>query len=418
MIQRRPRSANRRGPGLSSPTGSFIVDRDGTILGYDDGMEALTGRPAAAIVGHSKDAPLSGQDGEISRRGLYEGTIAIPRRSDHRILRLHCHDGSDVHAEVSVRRLAGPGDRAQITVLRIVARTRVGQERSSEGRDPRTGLLDAGALRDQLELDVADARRRSTPMAIVLMDVDHLRHVNDDRGRETGDAILRTLGDILRVHVGDELRVGRLADDDFCAILPGAGRGDARQLAAALRSHVEEFEFDGAGGPPARVTVSLGAASMPADAQSGDELLSRAREALDEARALGRNRVWCYLRRPRVPVEVPVFFDGSDGLLVGYTRDLSPSGVFVQTSAPIEIGMRCAFNFPLPGLGRKVHVIGRIVRAVPPDMSPATGPTVRIPGMGVEFERFGGPQDSLAIESFLHATESTTERPEIGPLSV
>jgi Tfp pilus assembly protein PilZ len=113
-----------------------------------------------------------------------------------------------------------------------------------------------------------------------------------------------------------------------------------------------------------------------------------------------------------------VYFDGSAGLLVGYTRDLSPSGVFVQTSAPIDIGMRCAFNFPLPGEDGHVHVIGRVVRSVPPDVSPTTSTDIRIPGMGVEFEHFGGPEDQRTLERFLHVRESTTRRPESGRLSL
>jgi Tfp pilus assembly protein PilZ len=131
---------------------------------------------------------------------------------------------------------------------------------------------------------------------------------------------------------------------------------------------------------------------------------------------MGGNRVWCYLRRPRVPLEVPVFFDGADPLLIGYMRDLSPSGIFVQTSTPIEVGMRCALAFPLPGLQGKVHVIGRVVRMVPTARAPEQTED-SIPGIGVEFERFGGSTDRRAIESFLHRHESKSRRPEPGPLS-
>jgi uncharacterized protein (TIGR02266 family) len=145
--------------------------------------------------------------------------------------------------------------------------------------------------------------------------------------------------------------------------------------------------------------------------------MERGRDALNEARAMGRNRVWCYLRRPRVPLQVPVYFDGSESLLLGYTRDLSPSGLFVQTSAPIDIGMRCALTFPIPGSKEPVHVIGRVVRTVPPEVS-HDAQEIRIPGMGLEFERFGGSSDRRAIESFLHRTETTTLRPETGRLSV
>jgi len=82
----------------------------------------------------------------------------------------------------------------------------------------------------------------------------------------------------------------------------------------------------------------------------------------------------------------------------------------------MEIGMRCALAFALPGGEGRVHVIGRVVRTVPPDTAPDTH-TARVPGMGVEFERFGGKIDRRSIETFLHRHESATLRPELPPLS-
>jgi Tfp pilus assembly protein PilZ len=117
-----------------------------------------------------------------------------------------------------------------------------------------------------------------------------------------------------------------------------------------------------------------------------------------------------------VPLQVPVFFDGVEALLVGYARDLSPSGIFVQTSAAIDIGMRCALAFPLPGHPGKVHVIGRVVRTVTP---PAEAqPEFHASGLGIEFERFGGSSDRRAIEAFLHQHEAQSLRPETGRLSL
>ena len=167
-----------------------------------------------------------------------------------------------------------------------------------------------------------------------------------------------------------------------------------------------------------QVTVSIGAASFPADADSDSELFDRSLEALDEARSMGRNRVWCYLRRPRVPLEVPVYFDGSDPLLVGYARDLSPSGIFIQTASTIDIGMRCALAFPIPGREGRVHVIGRVVRTVPPAGDDYLQDEGRVPGIGIEFERFGGRGDRRAIDAYVHAHETFTRRPENGMLSV
>jgi Tfp pilus assembly protein PilZ len=109
-----------------------------------------------------------------------------------------------------------------------------------------------------------------------------------------------------------------------------------------------------------------------------------------------------------------VYFDGERPLLLGFMRDLSPSGFFVETPVPIEIGMRCALSFPLPAVQGNVHVIGRVVRAVPPEAT--AGAELRAPGMGIEFERFG-PEDRRAIDGFLHANEGSTLRPENGTLS-
>jgi diguanylate cyclase (GGDEF)-like protein len=364
----------------TSEQGAFIVDRRGTILGFDQAMETLTGWPAVEMVGRNKELARSlvdsmGEARPIATVPLYDGEIPMVSGSKRLELTLHCRDGRLLQAELLTSRLDGPGDRLLVTVLRILSQSPGGTlAEESTRRDPLTGLPDPDTFAAQLKADVKAAGRAARPMAMVLADVDHLRDINDRHGREAGDTVLQKLAGILRVCVDDESRLCRLGDDDFAILLPDAGRGDA------------------------------------------PELLERAREALDEARLMGRNRVWCYLRKPRVPVEVPVFFDGVESLLVGYTRDLSPSGIFVQTAVPIEIGMRCALVFPLPGRDGKVHVIGRVVRTVPPQFTDDRE-SMRVPGMGVEFERFGGPNDRHSIEAFLHRHESETLRPEVGPLS-
>jgi len=405
--------------------GSFIVDRRGTVLGFDQAMEELTGWPAIEVVGRHKDLNRSLRPDDRGQRRpvpapLYEGDLGASDDGRNVELTLHCRDGRTLDVEVATSRLLGPGERILVNVLRVLARS-AGEAARTEAarRDPLTNLPNAEAFAVKLAAEFSEAAAAARPLALILADIDHLRDINDRAGHEAGDEVLRRIAGILRVRVEDESRLCRLGDDDFAVLLPEAGRGEARQFAASLRSTVERHRFfEGrSGGGNGRVTLSLGAASFPADAEKAADLMERARDALDEARSMGRNRVWCYLRRPRVPVQVPVFFEGAESLLVGYTRDLSPSGVFVQTSAPIEIGMRCALTFPLPGYEGKVHVVGRVVRTVPPETS-LESHDVRIPGMGVEFERFEGASDRRAIESFLHENESKTLRPENGILSV
>jgi uncharacterized protein (TIGR02266 family) len=401
--------------------GAFIVDRRGTILGFDERMEHLTGWPAVGVVGVHKDQacmiPVGPGDHSRPRTvPLYEGTIPV---SDGQAidLRLRCRDGRTLEVEAATRLLAGRGERVAVTLLRVVARSGEAVAAGiADGYDDLTGLIDRDTFLERLGDAFTSASRMARPLALIIADVDHFRRINDRLGRSTGDEVLRRLAGILRAEIDDN-HVARLGDDEFAILLEGAGRGDARQTAARVRSMVERFDFfAGSEDDDAAVTLSIGAASYPADAASDANLLKRAQEALEQAREFGRNRVWCYTRRPRVPLEVPVFFDATEPLLVGFTRDLSPSGVFVQTAAPVDIGMRCALAFPLPGSEDKVHVIGRIVRTVPPDPS-ASAAEIRIPGMGVEFERFGG-DDRHAIERFLHANEILTMRPENGVFSI
>jgi len=376
--------------------GSFLIDAKGTIVGFDGEMEKLTGWNAADVVGRLAGARL-----------LVDGVFDPATANDSAELALFCRDGHVLDVEVSASQGEGEVNRFTVSVLRVVSRAEAGRPATVAGRDPLTGLATRETFLERLGMEMRSASTTGRPLAVVVADVDHLRKVVDTHGRDAASGVLRKLAGVLRAIVRDEDLVARLEDDDFAVILSGLGRGSARQIAARLRSNVERTRFtaiwdaDMAFG----VTLSLGAASYPTDADNETDLMVRAHEALNEARALGRNRVWCYTRRPRVPLRTPVYLDGSSPLLLGYSQDLSPSGLFVSTEAPIDIGMRCALSFPLPTSQGNVHVIGRVVRTVPRG------------GMGVEFERFG-PQDRHAIEAYLYENESRTLRPEGRAFSV
>jgi len=384
----------------SGDAGSFLVDGRGTIVGFDGGMERLTGWTAADVVGRSAGVPI-----------LLEGAFVPAAGQEAAEMALLARDGSVLDVEASVTRCEGVGERYTVSILRVVARNEGGRVAPSDGRDPLTGLATRESFLERLGVEMRAAGSSGRPLALVVADVDHLRKVTDTRGRDAAATVLRKLAGILRATVREDDLVARLADDDFAVILNGLGRGSARQVAARLRSTIERFRFASTwdGGSSFSVTLSLGAASYPTDADNEIDLLNRATEALDEARSLGRNRVWCYMRRPRVPLRTPVYLEGSSPLLLGFSQDLSPSGLFVATPAPIDVGMRCALSFPLPTAQGNVHVIGRVVRTVP--LASGQASDVRSPGMGVEFERFG-PEDRHAIEAYLYENESRTLRPE------
>ena len=393
--------------------GSFLVDGRGIVLGFDMRMEALTGWPAVEVVGRHKDLAgardTSRGYASVNLRPLYEGSLPVNTAPGGFELRVHCRDGRTLDVDAIASPLGGPGGRHAVSVRRILARSEApGGPRAQDHRDRLTGLEDRAAFLERLGKELAAAEAEARPATLILADVDHLRRINDRLGRSAGDEVLRKLAGLLRAVVDDDDLVARLGDDDFVVLLRGAGRGESRLLAARLRSNMEQVRFlcGRSGSGPLRVTLSLGSASFPADAETEADLLERAREALDEARMLGRNRVWCYARRARLPLKTPVYFDGAEPQIVGFSRDLSPSGMYVHTPTPLEAGMRCALAFPLPGTEDNVHVIARVVRAVMPQE--ARGNVDLTPGMGIEFEKFG-PEDRRTIETYLHTVMSRTQ---------
>lgn len=152
--------------------------------------------------------------------------------------------------------------------------------------DELTGLLNRQTLLERLDLEVERAHRFRTPLALVLVDLDHFGAINEREGHAAGDAVLRAVGGVIR----DELRqvdlAGRSGGGEFCIVLPGTPLAGAWTLAEALRQEIGRQEQ---GRDGARVTASLGVASLAGDAD-GMDLLRRAGEARSCAWQAGGDR--------------------------------------------------------------------------------------------------------------------------------
>lgn len=373
--------------------GSFIVDGAGYILAFDRNMERLTGRDATDVVGQSHEPGLPGHDAR-EPRPLYLGEIPPADRSVAMRLALLHADGTQLVADAVVTPLGGRSGRMSVEILRVVERiVPAPAPGAGDDRDAVTGLARAEQFMAALRTAFEKARREGHPLSVMLLDIDHLREVNERCGRSVGDEVLLHVGGIMSAAVRTSDLVARIDDDGFAVLLPGTGRGDARLVGNRMRAAVESFDFPGLG-EGAGISVSIGIACFPADAEVPFELLRRATDALEEVRRLGRNRVWCYARRPRVTVGIPVYFDGPSGHQLGTSRDVSNSGIFVDSHDELPIGMRLGLTFRLPGDEEPVRVIGRIVRRI--DDGP--GPLV---GLGIEFERYADV-DRWRLESFLY----------------
>lgn len=155
--------------------------------------------------------------------------------------------------------------------------------------DGLTGVFNRRTFDALLEAEIVRARRYSRPLSLLMIDIDHFKQVNDVHGHQAGDAILRALSKQLNDNARTIDRVCRYGGEEITVILPETDA--AVELGERLRAVVEGTSFDTGTGQSISITVSIGAASFPADADSGQTLISVADAALYEAKHGGRNRV-------------------------------------------------------------------------------------------------------------------------------
>jgi diguanylate cyclase (GGDEF)-like protein len=164
------------------------------------------------------------------------------------------------------------------------------QLRAAARTDAKTGLLNAVAWQREADGWVRRARRAGVPAAVLLLDIDHFKRVNDRYGHLAGDELLAATASTLISHVraGDVL--GRFGGEEFVALLPGAGQEKACWIAERLRERVRVIAIPSLGAE-ATVTVSIGVAALGRDGNELFELLAAADAALYRAKQSGRDRV-------------------------------------------------------------------------------------------------------------------------------
>jgi len=156
-------------------------------------------------------------------------------------------------------------------------------------RDLLTGLWNRAAILDLLASEMTVAARRQAPLALVMIDVDHFKHVNDRHGHLAGDGVLHALGSYLARNVRATDHVGRYGGEELLLIMPGMGDVQPCEGVEKLRQGVAALDMHSAA-PGLRITASFGVA-WQRPAESAEQLIARADAALYAAKLAGRNRV-------------------------------------------------------------------------------------------------------------------------------
>jgi diguanylate cyclase (GGDEF)-like protein len=181
----------------------------------------------------------------------------------------------------------------------LLQRSLMHQQLAAAARtDPKTGLLNATAWQREADGEVARALRSSAPLALLLVDVDHFKRVNDSHGHLIGDKVLRALAAELRQQVRESDVVGRFGGEEFTILLPRTDAAGACRIAERLRSSAAGLRIPAAA---ARInaTVSIGVSVLGQHGNDLFELLAAADLALYRAKDAGRNQV--QLHSPGAP---------------------------------------------------------------------------------------------------------------------
>ncbi len=232
--------------------------------------------------------------------------VSIPLKSGNKVLGLiylyfvppgYLHPASDANIFSSIGNYLG---------LRIEKARLYEKVQELATLDGLTGLYNYREFHHSLEHEFQRAKRYTKTLSLLMTDIDHFKRFNDTYGHMSGDEALRTIGRLIINLVRNVDIPARYGGEEFAVILPDTPLKQAELVAERLRSSVAGHYFS-IGGKTVSLTISVGLASFPKDADTKDGLIEAADRALYCAKNGGRNRVYRFMRgkKPCSRVTIP-----------------------------------------------------------------------------------------------------------------
>lgn len=279
----------------NSSEGMTVTDVDGTILNINPAFTEITGYTLEDVAGKNHDFLNAGRQDEafykamwqaIRSTGRWQGEVWNKRKN------------GEVYVEwLSINTIYNEDGtpHRRVSLFSDITKKKETEELvwKQANFDALTGLPNRRMFLDRLEQEIKKAHRAHQRMAIMLLDLDHFKEINDTLGHDIGDSLLQEAANRLVSCVRETDTVARLGGDEFTVILGSLheSKDVERVYQSILRRLAEPFQL---GSEVAYVSVSIGITLYPEDATSMDELLKNADQAMYEAKSQGRNRYSYY----------------------------------------------------------------------------------------------------------------------------
>lgn len=278
----------------SAPIGMAVADLEGRFLDVNHALCAITGYARDELCGRTSASMTHPDDlkAEYAAMGTLLCGDVNSSVSEKRYLR---PDGSAVWVACSLT-LVCDVDGTPLHLLNqtqdITDRRRFERElRRLADHDPLTGLFNRRRFEQEVDRHVAEVARYGPRGALLVLDLDDFKHVNDALGHHAGDELILGLAELLGRRLRDSDIIARLGGDEFAVLLPKASADEAELIATDLVCVVREQATVGGGDLVGRVTTSVGVAPFRAGDTSREEILVAADLAMYEAKKVGGDRV-------------------------------------------------------------------------------------------------------------------------------
>lgn len=264
---------------------------------------------AETVLGRSDDTDIQIDDEKVSRKHLKISLVKSDEPSEGQsegqsdgatcamVTDLNSTNGIFINGVRVHEQELRNGDKLSIgnTILKFEVKDRLDVSyhdklHQQATQDPLTGLTNRDYLQNELNKFISLGLRYNRAFAVMMLDVDFFKKVNDTYGHAVGDIVLKTVADLLMSNTREQDITARFGGEEFVILLPETALDEALAMAERIRMAIENFHFAPLGCQHT-VTISVGISEFPLHGIEAEELVKCADEALYEAKANGRNRV-------------------------------------------------------------------------------------------------------------------------------